>query len=151
MCRLVSVLKRFERVFITYKLVTSIFCFADAKLNALQKQAAAAAEKAALENKALQNSMMDSKSNQSLDRRLAEELASDGKDGKNSDVGDDDRKRNRAEDRSSDFDDKKKKDEEKPAPKIQDKSKPVSSTPVPGTPWYLVCVLLDYDPVVLFF
>ena len=86
--------------------------------------------------------MIDSKPNQSLDRRLAEELAADMKEGKNSDIGDDDRKRSRSEDRSSEFDaDKKKKDEEKPAPKVQDKSKPVSSTPVPGTPWYVVtCV-----------
>lgn len=29
----------------------------------------------------------------------------------------------------------KKKDEEKVVQKVQDKSKPVSSTPVPGTPW----------------
>lgn len=44
---------------------------------------------------------------------------------------------------------KKKKEEEdekaKEQQKAQDKSKPISSTPVPGTPWFVFCTITEYS------
>lgn len=73
----------------------------------------------------------DATSTTAGDNEKRDEVSSD-EEKKNEQIGKED---NAKELMTDDADKRKKDDDDKAAPKVQDKSKPVSSTPVPGTPW----------------
>ncbi|XP_065216790.1 transcription elongation regulator 1 [Planococcus citri] len=114
----------------------------------LEKQQMEAAMNAAAAAAAAAANPMDSKR---FDRKRRDD--SESEDDKRDDNSSDDdkggkkRKENAHKD-SSVNDTDKKKDDDKVVQKVQDKSKPVSSTPVPGTPW---CVVWTGDGRVFFY
>lgn len=98
------------------------------------------------------HSTMDVKQNISVDKKNIDEFEKSGDEKHNEHSIEEERKtRNRTnDDHSAEYESedstpamkKKVEDEEKHVPKVQDKSKPVSSTPVPGTPWYVINYIL---------
>lgn len=88
---------------------------------------------------------METKQNAFSDKRSADEFERITEE-KRDEVGSDEEKNSnmKIEDHSAVFESedaarKKTEDDDKLLSKVQDKSKPVSSTPVPGTPWYVKC------------
>ncbi len=128
--------------------------FAVAKLSAVQNisnaaaaAAAAAAEKSSLDPALLHNASdsidysnattpsVDKFKNEtaletSAEERKRDEVSSD-EEKKNERIG----KEDNAKELMTDAESRRKEDDDKIVQKVQDKSKPVSSTPVPGTPW----------------
>lgn len=98
------------------------------------------------------HSTLDAKQNISVDKKSIDEFEKSVDEKHNEHSIEEERKtRNRtSDDHSAEYESedstaatkKKVEDEEKHVPKVQDKSKPVSSTPVPGTPWYVTNYIL---------
>ncbi|XKL64051.1 hypothetical protein PGB90_004137 [Kerria lacca] len=113
-------------------------------------------DKSVKDNVNITKSMIESNQKQSVDTRTNVDQEGSSEEEKRDEVSSDEEKKidqigkedNSKELMIDDAEKKKKDEEDKIVQKVQDKSKPVSSTPVPGTPW---CVVWTGDGRVFFY